>query len=387
MAKVECLLSEQLTDQRSDQKTYTLRVENQGSESVQIHAITPRIPDDVELVEIQDTSLAGAKARHTDLCSELSNLVTYKILDDSKANRRRATDAYKEIFSKALKGAGFNNIIGGRTGSALSERFGNAANVWGFKIESVADARSARSRFLSDYGDEGGEGEKRGEGGEGKQGDANSGESSVKEGVVEDSSLQDDLSSLIELFDAKVEQLERQEQNLGGEAESGELTVVAPDSHFAMGYSLNFPRNSLNPRKYVVSVDVTYSSTGAQKVLGTASTSVVISPRPLALSAVAVGSGLLGVVLNATFFTDGGTGTEPAVTQASIETIWNALASGHGLSAAILALIVFNIYEYLDFGKAVTMGVGWRSALTVGALCGLFGERMVSAVSVIVGVG
>ena len=57
-----------------------------------------------------------------------------------------------------------------------------------------------------------------------------------------------------------------------------------------------------------------------------------------------------------------------------------------GISGAVLALVIFNVYEHLELGRKIAMGIGWRSALLVGVLCGLFSDRMIAALEALVGV-
>jgi hypothetical protein len=55
------------------------------------------------------------------------------------------------------------------------------------------------------------------------------------------------------------------------------------------------------------------------------------------------------------------------------------------VSAAILALLFFNVYEHTSFGRQLRMNLGWRSALLIGALCGLMQERILTSLKSLLG--
>ena len=91
-------------------------------------------------------------------------------------------------------------------------------------------------------------------------------------------------------------------------------------------------------------------------------------------------SGLLGVILKEALLPSG---DQPVYTIS--ELFGEVLMNGPSLGAAVLALLVFNMYGHLDVFKKLTMGVGWRSALVIGTLTGLFSDRIVAALGTIVG--
>ncbi len=51
----------------------------------------------------------------------------------------------------------------------------------------------------------------------------------------------------------------------------------------------------------------------------------------------------------------------------------------------VVALVIFNIYEQTEFGARINMGVGWRSALLIGVLAGVFTDRLIAALTVFIG--
>ncbi len=49
------------------------------------------------------------------------------------------------------------------------------------------------------------------------------------------------------------------------------------------------------------------------------------------------------------------------------------------------ALVYFNVYEFTAFSERFKMFVGWRSALLIGFLSGLAGDRIPAALKAFVG--
>ncbi len=73
----------------------------------------------------------------------------------------------------------------------------------------------------------------------------------------------------------------------------------------------------------------------------------------------------------------------------ALQSVWDQLVqdavSMNTIGGMILALVIFNVYEHTDLGTKVKMGVGWRSALLIGVLAGLFSERLLQALNVFLG--
>jgi hypothetical protein len=76
---------------------------------------------------------------------------------------------------------------------------------------------------------------------------------------------------------------------------------------------------------------------------------------------------------------------QPSATGGFYADLRNIFNSSPPWVALILALIFFNIYEFTDLGKRFKMMIGWRSALLIGALCGLLGDRILMALKAFVG--
>jgi hypothetical protein len=106
-------------------------------------------------------------------------------------------------------------------------------------------------------------------------------------------------------------------------------------------------------------------------------TNVQISPYPFSLTIVAVLSALLGVLIRVSL--EGA--KDPLANLALLA------GSGQLLVGPIVALIFFNVYEYTSLGKGITMSVSWRSALLIGALCGIAQDRVLAALKALIGIG
>ena len=140
--KSSLVWSNNFTDERSREKTYTLRIDNGGMQPVTIHDITPRIPENVELVEIQDVSSIGQKRRREELCAELSRIVNEAVIGSPEVAKsmvveRRRSKGGQEYFFEDHR--------------ARREGFKRTIDAEGYllvKIDSTADARNARQAFM-----------------------------------------------------------------------------------------------------------------------------------------------------------------------------------------------------------------------------------------------
>lgn len=100
-----------------------------------------------------------------------------------------------------------------------------------------------------------------------------------------------------------------------------------------------------------------------------------VSPYPLSLSMVAIAASLLGVLLKITL--EGASNVGPVL----VGMFWSLKL----FVAPIVALIFFNVYEHTSIGKDLTMPVSWRSALLIGAICGLAQDRILAALKAMIG--
>lgn len=154
---------------------------------------------------------------------------------------------------------------------------------------------------------------------------------------------------------------------MGTDTDKDSLATVEPGSFFGATYVFRFRRHLVEPRKFNIVIEGTYSEHGKpEKHSGSASASMIISPNPLTLTMIALISAILGVTLRFAL-----KGIFPFH---GIEFLMSAL------SASILALVFYNVYEFTEIGKKITIAIGWRGALAIGVFCGLMQERIVNAI-------
>lgn len=90
-------------------------------------------------------------------------------------------------------------------------------------------------------------------------------------------------------------------------------------------------------------------------------------------------SALLGVVLKTAIQRSGPPVMPIYASLLAPRTAWDAIG------AAVTALVYFNVYEFTAFSERFKMFVGWRSALLIGFLSGLAGDRIPAALKAFVG--
>lgn len=338
MAALISRLEEQLTDTRSNQIAYKLTIENPGPQAVRLLSVEPRVPLKARLLEITDTSLAESNARRAELLQELDTLLRQYLWVTSSPFRQAWIDGQREAFREIFTAAGifrlyFQAIFTPRSFNARMRREFRALR---YHIGSSVDARDAFSKWME----------------------------ATKEH-----------ESITSLFLAKTEQLARIESRMDENEKRG-LTTVETESQFTSTYVFQFSRHWLEPRKYQLAIEASYlegTSSIPQNV--TAATSVQISPYPWCLSLVAILSALMGVLVQLSL----GGAPNP------LSELGRMAATGQILTAPIVALVFFNAYEYTSLGKSLTMSVSWRSAMLIGALCGLAQDRILAAMKALIG--
>lgn len=344
MANVIFQMEEQLSDLRSNESAYRFTVENRGSKTVLLRTVTPRFAERVTLLEVKDTSERAVRLKHETLCNELTIIVNAFL-----ARRSGESKEYAKLLRR------------------LDDQDERSI---GFKIESTRDARTALETWFA--------------------------------------SLETEHVPEKQLFEAKLTQLERYQDQMEREGPShAAIATLAPGSVFATTYVFRFGRGGWDPRKYTVTIEASYNEEGSDIVeTGAVSASAVISPPPFLLSIVAIISSVLGAILKTALSVEGpataaaepisaGSAKMP-VTVGSLplsaavrlvsERLVQEIVTLDTLGGMVLALVIFNIYEHTELGARVTMGVGWRSALLIGVLAGLFTQRLLAALGVFIGV-
>lgn len=347
MSRVTINLEEQLSDSRSNELAYRLTIDNLGSNAISLSNVSPRIPDGVELVEVKDFSSQAAKLQHESLCKELTELLRDQIMLKSEEVRDQMVSIERDMLRDTISDLpGFWRVyLKVFTGQYYSDvkSYRSKRKSLFFTINSLADSKIAIQKWFPE---------------------------------------QEDSTSISDVYRAKHEQLQAIEEEMNGDGiNKSSLAVIEPDSLFATTYVFKFPRSLINPTRFSISIEATIRDSNSHKdQLLAASTNVIITPKPYILSLIAIASSLLGTILK--FTTSVSTNGAP---NEFFRELGVVLITASGISAAILALVIFNIYEYLDIGGRIRIGVGWRSALFVGVLCGLFSSRMIEALQAIIG--
>lgn len=350
-------LENQTLDARSDQATCTLTVSAGPRDHFLIETICPRLQKGAHIVETVDTSIANIESRRRKLIAHLDSMSVMSQLSNSEAFLKRYSQALGKMMREAFK---FPNIfkwyfrlVGeafarkGRTDSWAEE----AVKASRFEIFDLNDARYARERWIA-HGD----------------------------------------GDITEVFDAKLVQLEKLEaegrglENTGaGEIDSGSALTTT--------YVLRFDRAWINRRRYQVAFDVEHRELAPEPHKGwsdsevtrkrdpdtrvsTISTTIDVSPRPFMLSTIAV----LGALLGAGILLLVGDGD-----RIRLEDVVETLNSASLLVSTAIAVIFFNVYENVHIGKEFKMPADWRSALFIGAICGLAQDRIIEALRALIG--
>jgi hypothetical protein len=379
MPRVVFSLAEQFSDLRSNQVAYNFRVENNGSAPISVTSLTPRIPEGVKLVEVRNPSQVVLRTRITGLCGELTELLGMQIENELPSESKEQTNPLTPGVILATGVGSLLTAIGSiflipirllqiyrdivmaafsdqPPNESVEERIRRVAQ---YEIRSVKDAEVGLKRWMEDADE-----------------------------------------PLRSVYASKLEQL-RDLDVQAGATESRYLATIEPESFFAVTYVLDFPRSALNPRKYNVTIEANYEEQSPRSLptpssqpsseegddsgrprrpvhVGGATTSLLISPRPLLVSLIALLGACLGTVLNASANT-GSTGGDFA------EVLSTAFFGGTGVTAAILAVVLFNVYEHTSLSGRINLGVSWRSALLIGALCGLGSDRVLDALQAFLG--
>lgn len=328
-------LEEQLSDLRSEQIAYKLTIENPGTCPIRLLSVEPKVPVGARLLEITDTSLAEASARKVELLEELNRLLRQFLWVVSESFRETWIERQREELRKLFSFAGVFHLYFNT--KSFQARMRREFDSFAYKIGGASDARSAFDRWMK--------------------------------GTTEH-------PTITSLFEAKTEQLERVEARMDENDRPG-LTTIEPGSFYTATYVLRFSRRLFEPRKYQLAFDATFQSQDATAPQSNSTaTNLQISPYPLSLTIIAILAALLGVLIRLSL---AGASDPLAEMTASAR-------SGQLLVGPIVALIFFNAYEYTSLGKGLTMSVSWRSALLIGALCGLAQDRILAAMKALLGV-
>ncbi|MFV3014859.1 hypothetical protein ACM9HO_03990 [Pseudomonas sp. KHB2.9] len=349
MASPEIKLEEQLIDVRSNQIAYKLTVYNSSAESISILGLQPNVPIGAQLLEITDNESAEDFSKKAELILELNNLLDSFLWVESEDFRANLitvqAEAFKSIFSFSGFFQAYTSIIFRR--GYFETQIKRRVNSFQYKIASGGDAHHAYDTWLDT-------------------------------GPVSFVEPRHKQKGIKVLFQAKLAQLDAVESRLQESLKGGSsLTSVEPGSSFSATYVLRFDRSLLEPKKYQVGFNVRYKIAGGDiPQSASVATNLQISPSPLSLSIVAIVSALLGAMLRGSLGGDANKFNE----------IIQSATTGQIIIGPIVALVFFNIYEHTSLGKELSFSISWRSALLIGALCGLAQDRVIAALTALIGV-
>ena len=341
-------LEEQLSDTRSNQIAYKLTVHNPSADSISILELKPNVPVGGQILDITDNDSAEAFSQRSRLIDELNNLLNNFLWVESESFRENLVatqmQAYKSMFS-------FHGMLKIYASMIVRKDFferqiRSQINSFQYKITSGDDARNAYTTWLG----------------------------SLTPSMKAPNHNQEGIRVL---FRAKLTQLEAVESRLQENVKGGSsLTAIEPDSNFSATYVLRFDRGLLEPKKYQVGFSVRYKSADADMVKSiSVATNVQISPSPLSMSTVAIVSAIFGAMLRGSL--DGSVN--------KFDELVRSATTGQIFLGPIVALIFFNVYEHTSLGKELTLSISWRSALLIGALCGLGQDRILTALTALIG--
>jgi hypothetical protein len=348
MPRFNMVLEEQLSDSRSSEAAFRVKLENLGTSPFEVLRINPRIPEGVTLVEVKDSSTEAARIKYKKLCEDLTELLDQHVFVSSETERDARLKIDKQYLADFIKDANaiwriYLNLFTGVLLKRMRE-YRERIAAHKFIIRNKDDADIALHSWFA-------------------------------------SPIQAD--HFARLFNAKYAQLVSIENEINNGPATSALATIEPDSFFATTYVLRFPRSALNPTKFSFSVEAALSEPGSPKEILTSSTAIIeISPRPYVLSLITMMSALLGVAVK--FSIDHSGGSTSSV-RSFFGGLGQAVFTGSGISAIVLAIVLFNVYDYLEFGEKIKMRVGWRSAMLIGVLAGLFTERFIAALKALIG--
>jgi hypothetical protein len=343
MADVAIEVSEQFADTRSSEVAYQFTVTNNGNLPVKLHSVTPNIPSGAELVDVWEP-LAENKLQHEELCQEMT------------ARLAEASRAHHDWAYLVQLPPGHPNRIYYRLGIALR----NIRKPEPPPLLRINDSDDALDWIQGTFPT----GALQSDGGRG---------------------FADwpDAREFLQRFEAqrnRLVRLEKEREEIQAST-SATLPQLDPKQSFETTYIFKFPRSFLATRRWKVAIGLTYSEVGGEgpdKYFAGKSTSRLVSGQAYTLSLIAVLASTAGLALKVGLDTS-------AANVESIPDLWQSMTVSGVVASAILAFIFFNIYEYTEAGRRLAIGIGWRGAVLIGALCGLVGDRVLAALQSLLG--
>jgi hypothetical protein len=156
------------------------------------------------------------------------------------------------------------------------------------------------------------------------------------------------------------------------------LADIEPQDEFVKHYVIKCPRKLFVSTTYTLNFDVRYQVGGSPVPLNRSeSFPAVISPNPFTISVAAAAFSVLGLVLKVSL------DMLKNVNELTLPVIQEMFESGPMIlslvASVVTAILFYNIYEWTELGRRLDSGVGWRSALIIGGICGLLNQKVVAA--------
>src|SRR5690349_19950088 len=87
MPRFSMVLEEPLSDSRTSEAAFRVKLENLGTSPFEVLRINPRIPEGVTLVEVKDSSSEAARIKYKKLCEDLTELLDPHVFVSSETER------------------------------------------------------------------------------------------------------------------------------------------------------------------------------------------------------------------------------------------------------------------------------------------------------------
>jgi hypothetical protein len=338
-------LEEEKSTVRSNEVSFKVTILNKSEEKIELQSLTPKVPYGVSIEEQEETFRESNFQIFQDLCYELSELLNNHLKSESDAYVSRLAKVESDLIEKYLHSLAdrlkvYYALMRKSARREMENQIGRSLATFKYKIKNYSDAQWAYEKYFK-----------------------NSDESLIK-GFFEGKLKQmEDLNSRIDI------------------SNSNAIANIEAGSFYSRNYIIKCKRNMVSEKKFTFTIDSQFVGESKEKIQRTtASTTIVISPYPFSLSLAAMISSLFGVVLKFTF-------QEMNFSSVTyyFSKLGTSLITGPGISALIISLIFFNILEFTDIGKKLNIGINWRSAMFIGVMAGIMGERLVESMKVLIG--
>jgi len=226
MPKVSFSLVEQFSDLRSKELSYKFLIENQGATRINVAAITPRIPDQVQLVEAKNPSLRAVAVQYEQICADIGEIIRTFLIVEVKDFQDRVIKANQELAREFM--------------GSISTYFRVMLRVMRGGLKPTIDIIRVRTQSLAVQIR--------------NRDDAVSVMDTFMGSVA-------DTNTVKQIIKEKIRQLADLENHgvLNPQSAAARLAIIEPESFFAITYILRFPRSVMNPKKYNLEVEAAYS--------------------------------------------------------------------------------------------------------------------------------